>query len=183
MRIPYYYPLYIKKLIKKYGVPMKLSKACYDLFSQMWNLVQLLEGKPTHYLGLGYRPNRKPRHQSVERNICRMFTIKNILYIQDGEEPGFIPNQGVQRSDFLSESEAEHEQDIFGKNIFQCKVQALAAKETTLKISEAKKIKETKEAPPELEDGGQANIDELIEVELGEEGDHRPTFVSALLYQ
>jgi hypothetical protein len=36
-------------------------------------------------------------------------------------------------------------------------------------------------APPELEDGGQPTVDELVEVNLGTEDDPRPTFVSATL--
>lgn len=36
-------------------------------------------------------------------------------------------------------------------------------------------------APPQLEDGGQPTIDELVEINLGSEDDPRPTFVSATL--
>nr|XP_051211175.1 uncharacterized protein LOC127328628 [Lolium perenne] len=36
-------------------------------------------------------------------------------------------------------------------------------------------------APPELEDGGQPTVDELVEINLGTEDDPRPTFVSATL--
>lgn len=35
--------------------------------------------------------------------------------------------------------------------------------------------------PPELKDGGQAMVDDLIEVNLGIEDDFRPTFISAHL--
>lgn len=165
-----------------------MSKARYDFFSQMQNPIQrsclMPEEKPTHYLGLGYYPIQKPRYQPVETHTCWMITIKNILAIQDGKEPGFIPNQGMQRNDSSSESKVE--EIIFGRNGPQFKVQTLATEETTLKSKEAiqdKEIKETKEAPPELENGGQVIVDELIKVELGEGKDHTPTFVSALLSQ
>lgn len=35
--------------------------------------------------------------------------------------------------------------------------------------------------PPKLEDGAQATVDDLIEVNLGTEDDFRPTFISARL--
>lgn len=118
-----------------------------------------------------------------------MITIRHILAIPDDEEPGFIPNQRVQIDDSSSESEAEHESATLGKDVSLSKIQALAAEETILKSSEIKEdgqykeIKETKDAPPKLENGGQATVDELVEIELGEEGDHKPTFISALLSQ
>ena len=40
---------------------------------------------------------------------------------------------------------------------------------------------EVDDAPPALEDGGQATVDELKEVNLGTPEDPRPTFVSTLL--
>ena len=40
-----------------------------------------------------------------------------------------------------------------------------------------------KDAPSELEDGGQATIDELVEINLGSEDDPKPTFLSAQLTQ
>lgn len=36
-------------------------------------------------------------------------------------------------------------------------------------------------APPELEDGGQATVNDRIEVNLGTKDDFRPTFISAHL--
>jgi len=36
-------------------------------------------------------------------------------------------------------------------------------------------------APPEFEEGGQATVDELREVNLGTDEDPRPTFISASL--
>lgn len=89
-----------------------------------------------------------------------MITIRNILAIPDGKEPSFIPNQEIQENDSSSESKAEYKGTTLGKDLPQSKVQALAAKGTTLKSSETKEtgqdkeIKETKEAPPELQDGG-----------------------------
>ncbi|XP_020081405.1 uncharacterized protein LOC109705053 [Ananas comosus] len=43
------------------------------------------------------------------------------------------------------------------------------------------KLLELKDAPQELEDGGQATVDKLIEINLGNEEDRRPTYISALL--
>ena len=40
-----------------------------------------------------------------------------------------------------------------------------------------------KDAPSELEDGGQATIDELMEINLGSEDDSKATFFSAQLTQ
>lgn len=37
-------------------------------------------------------------------------------------------------------------------------------------------------APLELKDGGQAMVDDLIEVDLGMEGDFCPTFINARLF-
>jgi hypothetical protein len=42
-------------------------------------------------------------------------------------------------------------------------------------------VAEAEPAPPELDDGGQATVDELIEINLGTEDDPRPTFISASL--
>ena len=42
-------------------------------------------------------------------------------------------------------------------------------------------VDEVEDAPPALEDGGQATIDELKEINLGTKDDPRPTFVSTLL--
>ncbi|XP_039130916.1 LOW QUALITY PROTEIN: uncharacterized protein LOC120267326 [Dioscorea cayenensis subsp. rotundata] len=47
--------------------------------------------------------------------------------------------------------------------------------------STEEEVVKMKSAPPELEDGGQATIDELIEINLGSDEDRRPTFLSAQL--
>ena len=47
--------------------------------------------------------------------------------------------------------------------------------------SDDETLREEQPAPRELEEGTQATVDELVEVELGTSEDRRPTFVSALL--
>uniref|UniRef100_A0A7N2N597 RNA-directed DNA polymerase n=1 Tax=Quercus lobata TaxID=97700 RepID=A0A7N2N597_QUELO len=56
----------------------------------------------------------------------------------------------------------------------------ITIEESTLSDAEATN-EEVDEAPPALEDGGQATVDELKEINLGTVEEPRPTFISALL--
>lgn len=47
--------------------------------------------------------------------------------------------------------------------------------------AEAMKTKEVKEVPPEIEDDSQTTVNELFKMDLGEKGNPKPIYVSALL--
>ncbi|XP_020080518.1 uncharacterized protein LOC109704178 [Ananas comosus] len=66
-------------------------------------------------------------------------------------------------------------QDIYTCNMIN------ANEDITEHLVDEQKSLEPKDAPQELEDGGQATVDELLEINLGTEEDPRPTYISALL--
>ncbi|XP_038717270.1 uncharacterized protein LOC120010560 [Tripterygium wilfordii] len=70
-----------------------------------------------------------------------------------------------------------------GKNKVIVSVNHITIEEVTEKefSSDSSSDEEPISAPSTLEDGGQATVDELKEINLGTEADPRPTFVSALL--
>lgn len=113
-----------------------------------------------------------------------------MLSILSDEEPDFIPAEGTRFGDSTSESDVEHtdEEETQGDNPPRSlkdkswpKSQTCTVEKTTTKSTKVKQVKNAKEALPELEDGGQATVDELLKIDLGEKGNPRPTYVSALL--
>ncbi|XP_020081530.1 uncharacterized protein LOC109705200 [Ananas comosus] len=66
------------------------------------------------------------------------------------------------------------------QDIYTCNVINANADIAEHLVDEQKSL-EPKDAPQELEDGGQATVDELLEINLGTEEDPRPTYISALL--
>ena len=49
------------------------------------------------------------------------------------------------------------------------------------KYPKSHELIEVQSAPPQLEDGGQATVDELVEINLGTSEEPRPVFISANL--
>lgn len=103
-----------------------------------------------------------------------MITIRSILAIPDDEESGFVPIQGAQTSNSSLESNTEHQEGAIQRRSIvnpledepQPKLQSFTAKEIIPKPKETDEVKDAKEARPKLEDGGQATVDKLVEVEL-----------------
>ena len=79
------------------------------------------------------------------------------------------------------DSEDEKEDPSKEAEVMKSYIEVSTSSEEFEQSSTKDNSQEVEPAPPELEDGGQATVDDLIEVNLGTEDDPRLTFISASL--
>ncbi|XP_020082008.1 uncharacterized protein LOC109705667 [Ananas comosus] len=160
VNMPKYFSKNLKNMMNRSGIPARRSRDNRNFFQKMWNPPQkrvvLPNGRTVHTRGLGY-------HQSTQ--------VSNKS--QCSSEKGQLnPSPPMTEMTYNDSCAIRH----------TCTMITIKDMEQDEDIEPLKaKLLELKDAPQELEDGGQATVDKLIEINLGNEEDRRPTYISALL--
>lgn len=130
-------------------------------------------GQDVHDKHMVSRKTQKSKYQNLQ---CDSVSEDALKYIMIGYEMGRDTVQQKQTKNNKSKGKSYHHE-----NGMQDSVNMISGEEQDAGKEDEELVNDPEEAPPSLEDGGQATVDELVEINLGSPEEPKITYVSKLL--
>jgi hypothetical protein len=169
----------IANMLEKQGLKLDQPHPTSQLLSKLWDASENPESQ-NNKAGLGYQESYDSNVVMLgDDSIFQVGESSKAIVLGDDSESEIEDKECETLIIFGNDLELEEPNDNY---MVQEPPEIEAVEEILPEAEETDvMITDVDLAPPELDDGGQATVDELIEINLGTEDDPRPTFISASL--